>query len=71
MTYPCQPLTDPPDDYSRGYHDGWAAAHAPAKCGHAAANWKDPKFGTPEYDGDERCEICAAEEAWRAKDVGI
>ena len=32
--------------------------HAPASCGHARANWKDPKFGTPEYRGEEQCEVC-------------
>ena len=46
------------DDYHRGYRDGWETAHAPAACGHARANWKDPKFGTPKYNGEEKCEIC-------------
>lgn len=43
----------------------WDTAHEPAKCGHARANWKDPKYGTPEYDGDERCEVCAEIERLR------
>ena len=38
----------------------WNLAHEPAKCGHARANYKDPKWGTPEYDGDEKCEFCVA-----------
>lgn len=52
----------PEDEYSRrlGFEEGWSVAHEPALCGHARANWKDPNFGTPEYDGDERCEFCAA-----------
>ena len=54
-----RPLTDPPDDYTQGWNDAWEVAHSPAQCGHARANWKDPKFGTPEYDGDERCEVCS------------
>src|SRR5258708_1887157 len=41
------------------YAEAWDLAHSPAKCGHARANWKDPKYGTPEYQGDERCEVCA------------
>ncbi len=48
------------DDYARGYRDGWATAHEPASCGHARANWKDPLFGTPQYRGQEKCEICEA-----------
>jgi uncharacterized protein YuzE len=32
----------------------------PAACGHARANWKDPKWGTSEYRGEERCEFCEA-----------
>ena len=49
-----------PDEqsYNNGYNAGWSAAHEPARCGHACGNWKDPKFGTPEYNGDERCEVC-------------
>jgi len=45
--------------------EAWKIAHEPAKCGHARANWKDPKYGTPEYDGDERCEVCAEVERLR------
>lgn len=53
-----RPLTDPPDDYTIGWIHAWELAHDTAGCGHARANWKDPKYGTPEYDGDERCEVC-------------
>ena len=37
-----------------------ALAHESAGCGHARANWKDPKWGTTEYTGEERCEFCYA-----------
>jgi len=52
----------PEDEYSHriGFEQGWMASHENAPCGHARANWKDPNYGTPEYDGDERCEFCAA-----------
>jgi len=52
----------PEDEYSRriGFEEGWSVAHEPASCGHARANWKDPSYDTPEYDGDEKCEFCAA-----------
>jgi hypothetical protein len=43
-----------------GWEEGWDRAHEPAKCGHARANYKDPKYGTPEYKGEEECEFCAA-----------
>lgn len=43
-----------------GYCEGWNRAHEPANCGHARANYKDPKWGSPEYRGEERCEFCAA-----------
>lgn len=46
--------------YNLGFRDGWELAHEPAECGHARANWKDPKFGTPDYRGQERCEFCDA-----------
>jgi hypothetical protein len=61
-----RPLTDPSDDYTQGWIDAWNMAHSPAPCGHARANWKDPNFGKPEYQGDERCEICAALDAVKA-----
>ena len=52
----------PADEYSYrvGFDEGFTMAHENAPCGHARANLKDPNFGTPEYDGDERCEFCAA-----------
>jgi hypothetical protein len=40
---------------------GWSLAHGAAQCGHARANYKDPLYGTAEYQGNERCEACAAE----------
>jgi hypothetical protein len=46
---------------------GWNLAHEPARCGHARANWKDPAWGTPEYDGDEKCEACTAIAAQAAR----
>ena len=52
----------PEDEYSYriGFDEGFTMAHEPAGCGHARANWKDPNFGTPEYDGREECEFCSA-----------
>ena len=47
----------------------WDLAHSPAKCGHARANWKDPRYGTPEYQGEERCEVC--EQVTRAERRGL
>ncbi len=46
-------------EYRQWHEAGWAHAHEPARCGHARGNCKDPNYGTPEYDGDERCEVCA------------
>lgn len=46
--------------YLKGHRDGSDLAHEPAKCGHARANYKDPSFGTPAYQGNERCEFCEA-----------
>jgi hypothetical protein len=43
-----------------GWEEGWDRAHEPAKCGHARANYKDPKYGTSKYAGEEECEFCAA-----------
>ena len=53
----------PEDEYSYrvGFDEGFTMAHEPAGCGHARANWKDPNYGTPEYDGNEQCEFCAAQ----------
>jgi hypothetical protein len=42
-----------------GFREGWRLAHEPARCGHARANYKDPKYGTLEYQGDEKCEACS------------
>ena len=52
----------PEDEYAYqlGFERGWMAAHENAPCGHARANWKDPKYGTREYEGEERCEFCDA-----------
>ena len=47
-------------DWTKDAEAAWSLAHEPAKCGHARANCKDPKFGTPEYEGNEKCEFCAA-----------
>ena len=44
-----------------GYGDGWHAAHEAAPCGHAHVHWRDPNWGTPDYDGDETCDVCDAE----------
>lgn len=38
----------------------WRRAHEPAKCGHARVHWRDPKYGTPDYRGEEKCEVCEA-----------
>ena len=54
--------------YEKGHRDGWDVAHEPAPCGHARANWKDPKYSTPEYEGEERCEFCDALENEEPKD---
>ena len=54
-----------------GYNGGFEIAHEPAPCGHARGNWKDPVYGTPEYDGDERCEACAAVQVETARCAGI
>ena len=48
------------------WEEGWSLAHEPARCGHARANWKDPNWGTAEYEGAEKCEFCEAVEALRA-----
>ncbi len=41
-----------------GFGRGWQMAHESAGCGHARANWRDPKYGTLDYDGAEFCEMC-------------
>jgi hypothetical protein len=53
--------------YRNGIIDGFQQAHEPARCGHARGNWKDPKYGTPEYKGDERCEVCELVKALRKR----
>ena len=52
----------PEDEYSYrvGFDEGFTMAHELAGCGHARANWKDPNYGTAEYEGEERCEFCEA-----------
>ncbi len=51
----------------KAWEEGWSLAHEPAKCGHARANYKDPKWGTSEYQGDEKCEACAQIEIYRSR----
>ncbi len=46
------------DLFKQQQERGWNLAHEPAKCGHARANYKDPDFGTPDYGGNEKCEVC-------------
>lgn len=46
--------------YRRGYMDAWDLLHSTMACGHARANLRDSKWGTPEYSGEEECEVCAA-----------
>lgn len=45
-------------NFENSAEEVWDAAHEAAPCGHARANYKDPKYGTPEYKGEERCEVC-------------
>lgn len=57
----CQGLRQTIRDYvAAAEQRGWDLAHEPAKCGHARANYKDPKYGTPDYQGEEECEFCTA-----------
>ena len=53
------------------WNEAWDLAHEPARCGHVRANYKDPKFGTPEYKGNEKCEACAEVEALRERVAGL
>lgn len=57
---PCAKCGEPNESLLRAFEQGFQLAHEPAECGHARANYKDPKFGTPEYHGEEQCEFCAA-----------
>ena len=43
---------------NEGFDEAWDICHEASECGHARANRKDPKYGTPEYKGEEKCEFC-------------
>jgi hypothetical protein len=56
--------TEPPEARDQWY-SGWQTAHESAPCGHARANIRDPKFGTWDYQGEERCEMCELEQRYK------
>ena len=37
---------------------GFEEAHKLRSCGHSVGDYRDAKYGTPEYDGDESCVGC-------------
>jgi len=50
---------------------GFENAHELRKCGHSVGDYRDPKYGTPEYDGDEECVGCQSVQKIKEKVLGV